>query len=518
MNFRNFTIAALCVIGTSAFGAGAAKPAEGRRAAIDLIAQGKDLEEKGDKDGAARIYQQSIDLAPSPAGYYHLGHLYAQSGENDKARTNFESALKMNPSYELAKVELAGLDRTASVTKGKGRRTRTEEAESASSAMNVDELQRETETARSLKRPASISAINAAGGVGVTIPTPPSKLRSGFIPPAPQNPGAGDNPGIPLAAPRPTSPGTARRALEPEEPVMIQNVSDIKKISPQEKVGPRVAGARGVPVTYPPPEKTLTDPGAREQTQFSAAQDDLRKPRVARDGGAVAKDAAAGGNTIPTAEDINRVAFGPDSKTAANTVVYGNVSKVALGTFAFHKERGDNYRAAQRYRDAADEYKVALEMAPGDVETRTLLAEMLERSGQADEADTQFQRAEAIAPDDSRAFYRKGNIYRDQGKQDQAIGAYRQAIGIDPNDKFSHNNLGVVYMEKGDYNKAASEFKKVLDLDPNYDKAMLNLGIIYDDHLANKPEALKYYEMYLQHKGERAAEVQSWVQAIKAQM
>lgn len=159
-----------------------------------------------------------------------------------------------------------------------------------------------------------------------------------------------------------------------------------------------------------------------------------------------------------------------------------------------------------------------MELKPCDTETRTLLGEVLSRGGKEEAAQAQFARAEQEAPNDPRAHYRKGNLYRDQDKLDLAIGAYRRAIELDPDYMFAHNNLGVVYMQKGDYSNAVKEFKRVLDIEPNYDKAMLNLGIIYDDHLANKPEALKYYEMYLARKGERSAEVQRWADAIRERL
>ena len=233
---------------------------------------------------------------------------------------------------------------------------------------------------------------------------------------------------------------------------------------------------------------------------------------VAHKGGATA--AAVGGS--PTAKAINRAAFGPEARQQKPSVGYGNQTKVALGTYAFHRERGDSYRAAKRWSDAAEEYATALRLSPKDSEVRTLLAEVLAKSGQTGAAADQFQKAEAIAPGDPRIAYRQGNAYREQNEPDLAIGAYEKAISLDPRHKFAHNNLGVIYMEKGDYTKALSEFRRVLELDPKYDKAMLNLGIIYDDNLANKDEALKYYEMYVASGGERSGEVQRWIDAIKS--
>jgi tetratricopeptide (TPR) repeat protein len=218
---------------------------------------------------------------------------------------------------------------------------------------------------------------------------------------------------------------------------------------------------------------------------------------------------------LPSASEINRAAFGSDAKAQTPSMGYGNTSKVAVGTYAFHREKGDSYAAASRWKDAADEYKTALELSPNDTEVRALMAEAMSHAGQGEASAQQFAKAKQIDPNDPAVYYKQGNAYRDEQKPDLAIGSYRKSISLDPNNKFAHNNLGVVYMEQGDYSRAVSEFKKVVEIDPSYDKAILNLGIIYDDHLADKAEALKWYELYIKKGGDRTAEVTKWADAIR---
>lgn len=234
---------------------------------------------------------------------------------------------------------------------------------------------------------------------------------------------------------------------------------------------------------------------------------------------ATAEASAADAKATPKAsrEDINEAAFGAESQAQPGSKGYGQQTKVALGTFAFHREKGDNYRAAGRYKEAAIEYETALRLNPSDVDTRTLYAEVLSRHGNTGAAQEEFEQAKTENPDDARVYYKQGNAYYDQQKYELAIGSYLRAVGLDPQNKFAQNNLGVAYMEKGEYAKAITRFKKVLQIDPNYDMAVLNLGIIYDEHMSDKDEALKYYEKYLTLKGPRTTEVQHWVEALKKQ-
>jgi tetratricopeptide (TPR) repeat protein len=473
-----------------------AKANPSRREAIDLLAQGQALEQERDYEGAIALYARSVETAPSAAAYYQLGKLYRERGDRANARTYLSQALELNPEYELAKIELAKIENSTS-----------------DQPMNVDQIQREYETITSLRVP-----------VGAPLPTPGSYPTGqsntgrffGFIPRAPQNPGAGAQPGIPRAAAQPTAPGTARQNLIPPDTILIEHDARMRVMVPGADDPQRVMDERNVAQRIAVPQPvTTTDPNQRISPQFVPAQEPDPRVRIARDGGATGAQAGGG---LPTVEEINRAAFHSESAGRVDSIGYGNTTEIALNTFAFHRERADSYRTAKRWRDAAVEYRLALALDPCDTETRALLAEALTNAGDAAGAQAEFARAEAEAPDDPRAQYRKGNMYRDQGKPDLAIGAYRRALRIDPDYMFAHNNLGVVYMEKGEYTEAVKHFKRVLDLDPGYEKAMLNLGIIYDDHLGNKSEALKYYEMYLERRGERSAEVRRWAEGIRRSM
>jgi tetratricopeptide (TPR) repeat protein len=425
-----------------------------------------------------------------------LGAACERAGRRQEALGHYEKALELNPEYEQARLALTNLRGGRAPASARG------------GSVNVDRLQQENETLESLRTPESLVSVEAPDSARERSYSALLRRRA---PVAPQNPAAGAAPPVPVARNQAMAWDTARDAAIPPEPTVIENDSNPVVIDNSSGSTPRT---RGVTLRAPGSSASKMGPapaaGAPETGPDAEGYTPSRVQPARRGGGT---QGAAGG--LPSAEAINAAAFSAEAKADPGSMVYGNHSKVALGTFAFHRDRGDSYRSANRWAEAATEYETALRLEPGDLDTRTLYAEALGRAGRVAESEAQFDKAAEIAPGDARVPYRKGNMLRETGRLDQAVGAYLEALERDPNNKFAHNNLGVVYMQKGQYAKAAQHFERVLAIDPSYDKAMLNLGIIYDDHLGDKEKALKYYDQYLAAKGERSGEVRRWADAIR---
>jgi tetratricopeptide (TPR) repeat protein len=468
----NKIAAALVVLSMSAGMMAAPSQKEVRTRAIDLISEGQTLENQGDRQAAYQKYYESAQIAPSPSAYYHLGRLSRLSGQKDAARQWLGQALTLNPKFELAKVELMQLNDGAS-TEAPVVKTVSAEmkgsvapgtAQSMSGPMNVDALRREVVTMQSLAAPQTAggsitdqSAVAAASGTRATEAANETKAPAALS----------------EESAVPASPGDIELAGRRED--ANNEVSDI------------------------------LSPTLESTEQGSASLPSLTSNQV-----------AAAGDGKPSRAELNDAAFGEASQKDPGSKGYGQTNEVALGTFAFHREKGDDYRKANRLQDAAVEYKMALELNPNDAETRSLLAEMYGRIGAPNRAQAQFAKAKAQAPNDDAIYYKEGNAYFDEQKYDLAIGSFRKAIDLNPSNKLALNNMGVAYMEKKDYTTAADKFKKVLELDPTYEMAVLNLGIIYDEHIVDKEQALKYYDRYLELKGPRSTEVQRWADAIRA--
>lgn len=441
---------------------------EQRTRAIDLLSAGQLMEREGDTQGAYQKFYESATLAPSPSAYYHLGRLCRQAGQKDTAKQWLDLALSLNPNFELAKVELMQLRENA---RGDSRVVQTVSAEmrgdvapgsarNLNTPMNVDALRREVITMQSLA-PRETAGTSQVGAIEMGTP---------------QSVGGEETRSVAAAAP-----------AEPRTPM------DIELDPLSDDANPEVS--------------SLLSP-----TLSPSEQGDVSLPPLLTED----REVAQGNGDEPSAAAINEAAFGEESQGDPGSKGYGQTNEIALGTFAFHREKGDNYRKANRFQDAAVEYQMALELSPGDAETRALLAEMYGRLSAPQRAQAQFAKAKAQDPDNDDIYYKEGNAYFDDQKYDLAIGSYRQAVAINPQNKLALNNMGVAYMEKKQYALAAEKFKEVLELDPDYDLAVLNLGIIYDEHIIDKAQALVYYDRYLALKGPRSTEVKRWAETIRA--
>lgn len=496
------------------------KPAEGRRKAIDLITEGMALEDAGNLKEAAARYEESISLAASPAAYYHLGRVLGQQGKRAEAIRQLQRALELSPHYELARVELKNLGATAPaparVEEGGGNSER-------SGAVNVDALRREYETVRSMRGPGAMDPPQSAAGSDTSIQVASAGNAPGFISSAPQNANANSLP--PISPARQGATDSYRRdAQMPPESAIIEYDSEVVEFDdfvdtvPRAEAGALASadGVRGVTVQESGrrPQRSPYAAGSQPPVSLGAVDglDAGADGELIREQGGATGTAPGG---MPPPDAINDVAFGPDAEAQKPSRFYGNDTEIFLGTYAFHKEKADSYRAAQRWKDAAVEYETALRLNGADVEARALYAEVLGRLGRESESEEQFRKALAQSPGDARIHYRRGVLYREQQKLDLAAGAFLQALRTDPQNKFARNNLGVVYMEKGEYANAARQFEQVVELDPNYEKAVLNLGIIYDDHLPDKAKALEYYQRYIDLRGERRSEVEQWIQSVR---
>ncbi len=474
-----------------------AAPREGRREALALLTKGQAALKAGRVEEAVESLQRSVELAPSPAAYYSLGEALRKAGRKEEAREAYEQALALNPNYELARQALGRLPAAKS--------------ESSGESVGYDAALNERETLDSL-RPAE-----EGGGA----PKAPAVLALGALLPSPSQVKSSGKASIPTPASKPLPRGAARDAVIPNAPTeVIQEVPTREIVSatmPESKERGRIATRQGQSDAH----------AAANDGDFSLWRGRKRASRSSVDGEKVSANASSERQSssperatkeAPVAtispEAVNQAAFNSDAEEKEQKR-YGHPTKLLLGTFEFHRTKGDAYKKARRWVEAADEYQKALEKNPDDVVTRASLAECLAMAGEVDIAEAQFKKALEMDPNDPRVLFRMGNTYRELKRLDEAIKAYRQALNADPRNVQIRNNLGVVLMEKGDFAKAAAEFKKVLEIDSNYINAMLNLGILYDERLNDPQQAAKHYRLYIEKRGSRAKEVQQWLDALE---
>jgi len=169
------------------------------------------------------------------------------------------------------------------------------------------------------------------------------------------------------------------------------------------------------------------------------------------------------------------------------------------------------YRRLGDFPAAIRIYRRAVELSPGDADTRYDLAVTLKEAGRIDEALAaardalvhdasrpdaldilgiallakgkpeealeQFDRAAALDPRDARTRNNRGNVLRELNRPGEAEAAYREAIALAPRYADPWNGLGALQVEGRRFGEAVASFDRAIALAPDEHEARLNRGI-----------------------------------------
>lgn len=100
------------------------------------------------------------------------------------------------------------------------------------------------------------------------------------------------------------------------------------------------------------------------------------------------------------------------------------------------------------------------------------------------------------------AHTNQGTTYSKKGNYQQAIQEYDKAIAINPSYTTAYYNRSVAYTKTGQYDRAINDCNKVLQLDPKHANSYYTRGVSYW-HLGSKSQAVKDLQAAakLKHKG-----------------
>src|SRR4030095_14141442 len=84
------------------------------------------------------------------------------------------------------------------------------------------------------------------------------------------------------------------------------------------------------------------------------------------------------------------------------------------------RERGAALGARAEYVEAVAQYRFAIQLEPGDVESYVGLGTVLEKAGQLTEAEEALKAGLEHAPRDARLHYRLGLVYLDMNDKSRA--------------------------------------------------------------------------------------------------
>jgi tetratricopeptide (TPR) repeat protein/S1-C subfamily serine protease len=159
---------------------------------------------------------------------------------------------------------------------------------------------------------------------------------------------------------------------------------------------------------------------------------------------------------------------------------------------SLHNEKGNILSELGNKQGAIDEFTLIITRQPEAYayNNRGLAKSAL---GQQAAAIADYDRAIAIAPQDSQAYYNRGVAKSDLGQKAAAIADFDRAIAIAPQDSQAYNNRGSAKSDLGQKAAAIADFARAIAINPKYAQAYYNRGVVKSE-LGDKAAAIADYD------------------------
>ena len=141
--------------------------------------------------------------------------------------------------------------------------------------------------------------------------------------------------------------------------------------------------------------------------------------------------------------------------------------------------RAQIYLDLDRFEDAVDDCRAALEIDPEYGGAVFTMAQAYKRLGKTEEAAAGYRRLIQLDPKDPKPYMNLGEMALEAGDIDAAIGHLGKAVAADPERSAGARNLlGSAYLEQGRLEDAEREILKALELRPRVPDAHYHLGLL----------------------------------------
>jgi len=157
------------------------------------------------------------------------------------------------------------------------------------------------------------------------------------------------------------------------------------------------------------------------------------------------------------------------------------------------------YENPDTHREAVDQLRQALDLAPNSVGERINYGLALLRAGQTDAGVAELVRAQKQDPSIPHTWFNLGIVYKHNGDYPRSIEQLNGMVRLVPNEPIAHYNLGSDYRALGDNEKALPEFKKAEELNPNLAGPHFQLFTLYQ-RMGNKESALHERQLFEEAK------------------
>ena len=146
-------------------------------------------------------------------------------------------------------------------------------------------------------------------------------------------------------------------------------------------------------------------------------------------------------------------------------------------TFDLLCVKGDDFLRKGNAQDAANTFREAIKINPGDPGIHYNLALALAKLGDQAGQKQELEKAVELGPNVAEAHNRLGTIYLAEGKIRAAQKEFESAIALNPTLVEAMNNLGTLYGQLGNNRAAIELFREAVWTQPRFATCHANLGL-----------------------------------------
>ncbi len=149
-----------------------------------------------------------------------------------------------------------------------------------------------------------------------------------------------------------------------------------------------------------------------------------------------------------------------------------------VGAVAWVAQGFDHFEA-ERYREAARSFRIAVALAPRLAEAHRGLGHALIQMNRSDAALAAFEQACRLDRRDADSRWVLGVLYDAAGRHAAAIRAFRRATDLKPTEAELFVSLGLEYDTVEKWEKGIEAYRRALELDPKNCDVLLQIGMSY---------------------------------------
>jgi len=156
-------------------------------------------------------------------------------------------------------------------------------------------------------------------------------------------------------------------------------------------------------------------------------------------------------------------------------------------------QQGDQAMQSSRLADAESAYQQAIKLAPEDPRPHVALGDLYLFEQKPGPAELEFMKVLELDPKNAPAHSSLGNLYASQSQTGLAESQYRAAVVLDPTKTAYRLSLGTTLQKEGKLGEAEAQFRTATGLDPKNAHAHLALANLLNTMANRQTEAQAEY-------------------------